>query len=175
MSLPESVTNLLKSTRFVHLATSLNDVPHVSLMNYTYYKGPDHHCIIISTPTATTKYENMVSNPRVSVLVHDWISVKTEDKEVETPATGRRNSLYEMLANINKNELGRFSVMLVGEAEIVHQDSEKFPFYRSLHLNNSKIEQSQAKNYIEPDGNAIVVINIKSCKVTDTDNNIAEY
>lgn len=171
MTIPENVINLLKSTRFVHLATSHNDVPHVSLMNYTYYKNGDTHEVIISTPKTTTKYENMVHNPKVAILVHDWMSVKSKDDQL----SGRRNSLYEMLANINKNELGRVSVMMVGSAEIVDTNLQAYLFYKLLHRNNSQIDESQVKNYIEDDQTAIVVIKVLSCKVTDTDNNVSEY
>ncbi|ABN67102.1 predicted protein [Scheffersomyces stipitis CBS 6054] len=175
--LPESVTTLLKSTRFIHLATSYEDIPHVSLMNYTYYHKNESDYIIISTPKGTTKYDNMVHNPNVSILIHDWISAKTNSEANDSPASNRRNSLYELLANFNKNEIGRVSVTISGRAEILTHDTEKddYLFYKSLHLNNSKIDQVQAKNYIEDDDNALILVQIHGCKVTDTDNNVVEY
>lgn len=172
--LPDSVIHLLKSSSSLHLATCLNNVPHVSLMNYTYIHHGDNDYIIISTPINTTKYENMLSNPNVSLLAHDWISLKSEDKK-QDQAPSRRNSLYELLANINKNELNRVSVMLNGKAEIVGREDQKFDFFNGLHLNNPKIEESQVKNYIECEHNALVVIKIDTCKVTDTDNNVSQY
>ena len=110
----------------------------------------------------------MLSNPNVSLLAHDWISLKSEDKK-QDQAPSRRNSLYELLANINKNELNRVSVMLNGKAEIVGREDQKFDFFNGLHLNNPKIEESQVKNYIECEHNALVVIKIDTCKVTDTE------
>ncbi|ODV79137.1 uncharacterized protein CANTADRAFT_51664 [Suhomyces tanzawaensis NRRL Y-17324] len=177
--LPGSVTNLLKSTRFIHLATCKDNVPHVSLMNYTYYHGSEGDYIIISTPKKTTKYENIVANPIVSLLVHDWISAKDNNsgEDKSGAPNERRNSLFEMLANINKNELGRVSVMITGTSTILdkEKDATSFEFYKSLHLNNSKIDQVQSKNYIECDGNALIAIKFDSVKVTDTDNNIELY
>lgn len=173
-NLPSSVTNLLKSTRFVHLATCYDNIPHVSLMNYTYYSKNNEHFIIISTPTKTKKYENILNNPNVSLLVHDWISAKTTETE---DTSRRRNSLFELLTNINKSEISSVSVMLNGKAEILDKgaDIERFNFFKSLHCNNSLIDLVQAKNYIEDDDNVLIVVNIESCKVTDTENNIIEY
>ncbi|EMG47988.1 hypothetical protein SBY92_002984 [Candida maltosa Xu316] len=175
--LPESVLNLLNSSRFIHLATCLDNKPHVSLMNYTFFHKGNKDVIIISTPKTTKKYSNMVSNPNVSILIHDWISVKGSDKSTSSDSSTqpRRNSLYELLANFNRNELSRVSVMLDGNARILAQDDPEYNFYKSLHLNNSKIEDNQVKNYIEKDDNALVLIDINCCKVTDTDNNVEEY
>lgn len=171
-NLPESVVKLLKSKRFVHLATCLNNVPHVSLMNYTYFNKDGKHQIVISTPTCTTKYKNIVSNPHVSLLVHDWVA--------SNPTTGedsgkRRNSLFELLTNINKSEISSVSVMLDGDAEVVDKNDDKYEFLKSLHLNNSFIDDVQAQNYITKDDNALVLITINSCKVTDANDNVQLY
>lgn len=170
--LPDSVTNLLKSTRYVHLGTCRDNVPHVSLMNYTYLHR-DGDFVIFSTPENSTKYQNIVENPHVSLLVHDWISAKSLQAPTE-PREGRRNSLYELLANINKNEISSVSVMLDGKAQILATDDPNYGFYRSLHSNNNQIDQDQAKTYIDCD-NALVVVEIEKCKVTDTNNNVQEY
>lgn len=179
MVLPDSVTTLLKSTRFVHLATSVNDIPHVTLMNYTYYHDNDGptDVIIMSTPRNTTKFTNLQTNPNVSLLVHDWISAKeSAPSSSSNDQPPRRNSLYEMLANINKNEISRVSVMILGKAQVMSPDDPKFSLYKSLHLNNNKIDLLQAKNYIEDDvENALVVIAIDQVKVTDTEGNIEVY
>lgn len=176
---PDSVVKLLKSTRFVHLATSLNDFPHVSLMNYTYYSNNSDYYIIITTPKGTTKYENIVSNPNVSLLVHDWISAKTTESEPELNGNSgrRRNSLYELLTNLNKTEISSVSVMINGKAKVVDpkEDTESFNFYKSLHKNNELIDEQQSKNYIESDDCALVLIKIENIKVTDTNDNVQSY
>lgn len=170
--LPDSVVKLLNSKRFVHLATCFDNVPHVSLMNYTYYNknGTDH--IIISTPTCTTKYKNIVSNPNVSLLVHDWVASNPTSGE---DSGKRRNSLFELLTNINRSEISSVSVMLNGTAEVVDKTSEDYEFLKSLHLNNSFIDKVQAENYITKDDNVLVLIIIKSCKVTDANDNVQLY
>lgn len=175
--LPDPVVKLLKTTRFLDLATCHNDIPHVSLMNYTYYHG-DADYIIFTTSRKTTKFANIQANPNVSILVHDWVSTKPVDinsaGEVVPP---RRNSLYELLANLNKSELSRVSVMISGTCDIIDKenDPERFEFYKSLHANNAKIDETQVRNYIECADNALVILNILGCKVTDTDDNVEEY
>ena len=176
--LPDSVLNLLKSSRFIHLATCLNNKPHVSLMNNTFFRKGQEDIIIITTPKRTTKYQNMESNPNVSILIHDWISVKgTKAPNDQENVPERRNSLFELLANFNKSEISRVSVMLDGKASIIDREAnaDDFNFYKSLHLNNPMIDQNQAKNYIECADNALILIKIEGCKVTDTDNNVEEY
>lgn len=74
--LPSEVVACLENARFLHLATSADNVPHVSLMNYTYL--PDSPftprgvpVIVMTTNPASRKAENLVGNPNVSLLVHD--------------------------------------------------------------------------------------------------------
>lgn len=167
--LPESAIKLLKSTRFLHLATTHNDFPHVSLMNYTFYQANGEDYVIITTPRDTTKYNNIKHNHRVSMLVHDWVSAKTEEDQP------RRNSLFELITNLNKAELNSVSVMLTGEAQIIGEADEKYTFLKSLHLNNDTIDPDQIEYYVRDDGNELVLISLKSCKITDTHNKIEEY
>ncbi|ODV65289.1 hypothetical protein HYPBUDRAFT_163527 [Hyphopichia burtonii NRRL Y-1933] len=178
LSLPDSVVKLLKSTRFVHLATCKDNFPHVSLMNYTYYSKENEYYIITTSPKKTTKYENIISNPNVSLLVHDWISARNPDESTsDSVANKRRNSLYELLTNLNKSEISSVSVMINGKAEILspHTDLEKFNFFKSLHLNNDSIDAIQSKNYIESEDIALILIKVSSVKVTDTNDNVESY
>lgn len=149
-------------------------------MNYTYYSNNSDYYIIITTPKGTTKYENIVSNPNVSLLVHDWISAKTatETEQESNGSSGRRrNSLFELLTNLNRTEISSVSVMINGKAQVLDpkQDLETFDFYKSLHSNNDLIDKQQAKNYIESDDCALVLIRIENVKVTDTNDNVQSY
>lgn len=67
--------------------------------------------------------------------------------------------------------------MINGTCDIVDKakDPKMYEFYKSLHANNAKIDESQVKNYIECDDNALIVVNVSGCKVTDTDDNVEEY
>jgi len=53
--------------RFAVLATSDKRTPYTSLIAYAL--TPDRHTLIFATPKATRKYENINSQPAVSILV----------------------------------------------------------------------------------------------------------
>ncbi|CAK7216914.1 hypothetical protein SBRCBS47491_002985 [Sporothrix bragantina] len=80
--LPTEVVQCLENARFLHLATCVDNQPHVSLMNYTYLPSaataPDHPIaapvIVMTSNPASKKTHNIVANPNVSLLVHDWVS-----------------------------------------------------------------------------------------------------
>ncbi|GBL47763.1 hypothetical protein ACI3LY_003365 [Candidozyma auris] len=170
LRLPEHVTKLLKSKRYVHLATAKDNVPHASLMNYTYYSKNETPYIILSTPRDTTKYRNIESNPHVSLLIHDWVA-----GDDELAPSGRRNSLYELLANMNKAEIRSVSVMLNGRARIIDPASEDYKFYKSLHLNNTLVDEAQAETFIQNENNSVVLITVDSCQITNTNNEVQTY
>lgn len=171
--LPEAATKLLKSTKFLHLATTHNDFPHISLMNYTFYQEGDVDYVIITTPRDSIKYENMINNPKVSMLVHDWVSSRNDDDKEPK----RRNSLFELITNLNKTELNSVSVMINGDATVIssQEDESRYKFLKSLHLNNDSIDPEQIDHYVKDDTNELILISLNSCKITDTNNRIQEY
>lgn len=171
--LPETAVKLLKRTRFLHLATSYQDCPHVTLMNYTYYQEGDKEFIIITTQKDSTKYENISHNNKVSMLVHDWTSSKSEEDTSAEPK--RRNSLFELITNLNKTEMSSISIMINGSAQIIDKQDAKYNFYKSLHLNNDTIEQHQIDSYVKDDSNELILIQVTGCKISDTDNNVEQY
>jgi len=72
--LPHEVVQCLENARFLHLATCLDNIPHVSLMNYTYLPSSPYSqfpTIVMTTNPASKKMNNLVANPNVSLLVHD--------------------------------------------------------------------------------------------------------
>lgn len=69
--LPESVCNLLQQTTLCYLATSESGVPHLSLMNFTFEKVA-RDAIIMTTRRNTKKYESILANPKVSILITDF-------------------------------------------------------------------------------------------------------
>lgn len=73
--LPPEVVQCLENARFLHLATCVDNMPHVSLMNYTYLPSSPYSdgspVIVMTTNPASKKMNNLVANPNVSLLVHD--------------------------------------------------------------------------------------------------------
>ncbi|CCF33813.1 pyridoxamine phosphate oxidase, partial [Colletotrichum higginsianum] len=73
-TLPQEVVQCLENARFLHLATCTDNIPNVSLMNYTYLPSSDFSStpvIVMTTNPASRKTQNLLSNPNVSLLVHD--------------------------------------------------------------------------------------------------------
>ncbi|KAF2034418.1 hypothetical protein EK21DRAFT_56399 [Setomelanomma holmii] len=145
-SLPEEVITCLQNARFLHLATCSNNVPHVSLMNYTYLPSSPYTktpIIIMTTPPASRKTRNLESNPLVSLLVHDWISHRppTLNQPGRSPSptrpAPRSGSLAELLLGMNTASLSRISTTINGTAELLESDSDEESWYKAQHLANN--------------------------------------
>ncbi|KAH9868248.1 hypothetical protein J1614_007320 [Plenodomus biglobosus] len=144
--LPDEVITCLQNARFLHLATCSDNVPHVSLMNYTYLPSTPYcqtPIIIMTTPASSRKTQNLESNALVSLLVHDWISHRppTLDQSGRSPSPARPNprsgSLAELLLGMNTASLSRISTTINGIAEFVPSGSEEEIWYKSQHLANN--------------------------------------
>ncbi len=67
MNIPPEVSKLLKEEKFCSLATSYQDQPHVSLMNFTYLAQED--VVILSSRPDTTKVRHIKNNPAAALLL----------------------------------------------------------------------------------------------------------
>jgi len=67
MDIPAEIKDLLKNNRLCTMATSWNDKPYLSLMNYTYL--PAENKIILSSRKNSKKYDNIQKNKNISLLV----------------------------------------------------------------------------------------------------------
>ncbi len=67
MNIPPEVSKLLKEEKFCSLATSYQDQPHVSLMNFTYL--PKEGVVILSSRPNTTKVHHIKNNPEAALLL----------------------------------------------------------------------------------------------------------
>ncbi|KAF1841440.1 uncharacterized protein K460DRAFT_369469 [Cucurbitaria berberidis CBS 394.84] len=149
--LPDEVITCLQNARFLHLATCSNNIPHVSLMNYTYLPSTPYcptPIIIMTTPSSSRKTHNLESNSLVSLLVHDWISHRppTLSQSGRSPSPSRpaprSGSLAELLLGINTASLSRFSTTINGLAELVPSGSEEENWYKAQHLANNTFDST---------------------------------
>ncbi|KAF2105210.1 hypothetical protein BDV96DRAFT_592893 [Lophiotrema nucula] len=151
-ALPEEVITCLQNARFLHLATCAHNTPHISLMNYTYLPSSPYAAaptIVMTTPPASRKTRNLVANPRVSLLVHDWVSHRPPTlaqprarSPSPSPPAARRpgpraGSLAELLLGMNTASLSRISTTINGDAQIVAHGSEQESWYKAQHLANN--------------------------------------
>ncbi|TID30718.1 hypothetical protein CANINC_000634 [Pichia inconspicua] len=158
--LPDNVHSLLSKSKFLHLATCADNTPHVSLMNYTLINsGPYENQILFCTPKNTKKYQNLVANPKVSILIHDWTS-SVEDQ-----------SLRSMIENLNKNEIGDLSITMDGHVtKTIGEEDKDFEEFKALHL----AVNPRAGAFVNGD-TAFVLVKIDVSKVSDSRNNVEEY
>ncbi|KAI7682293.1 hypothetical protein D0864_06192 [Hortaea werneckii] len=157
-TLPDEVITCLQNSRFLHLATALNNRPHVSLMNYTYL--PTHPftshptqlplagpLIIMTSNPASKKTLNLLQNHNVSLLVHDWVSSRpphlTGERE-RSPTGGagggRASSLANMLMQMNSAAVSSISATMNGEAVVLEAGTEEEKWCREQHLLNNTFE-----------------------------------
>ncbi|KAF2176988.1 pyridoxamine phosphate oxidase-like protein [Zopfia rhizophila CBS 207.26] len=155
-TLPEEVITCLQNARFLHLATSSNNTPHISLMNYTYLASTPYSSsptIIMTTPPSSRKTHNLHDNPLVSLLVHDWVSHRppTLQQPGRSPSPTRpgprSGSLAELLLGMNTASLSRISTTINGTAEIVPSGSEQESWYKAQHLANNTFGPSDEDNF----------------------------
>jgi len=102
--LPSEVVQCLENARFLHLATCVDNIPHVSLMNYTYLASSPYSSgapvVVMTTNPASKKMNNLVANPNVSLLVHDCMFLQPAVSPASSSSMSRiitRNTLRRVV------------------------------------------------------------------------------
>ena len=133
-------------------------------MNYTYLPSSPYSStptIVMTTPPASRKTLNLVDNPRVSLLVHDWVSHRppTLSQPGRSPSPARpgprSGSLAELLLGMNTASLSRISTTINGDAEIVTLGSEQENWYKAQHLANNTFGPSEDSYSSSPVGGGL--------------------
>lgn len=115
-------------------------------MNYTYLPSTPFAStpvIIMTTNPSSKKTLNLIKNPHVSLLVHDWVSHRPPTRapdptrEGSPPPQATRSSLASLLLNINTSALSSISATINGEARIIEQGSEEEKWCKEKHLENN--------------------------------------
>ncbi|KAJ5624542.1 FMN-binding split barrel-related protein [Penicillium lagena] len=161
-SLPSEVISCLKNSRFLHLATCDNLTPHISLMSYTYLPSTPfdpHPTIIMTTNPASRKTNHLLSNPRVSLLVHDWVSHRpptrapnpnadaSGGRDGSPPPAATRSSLASLLLNLNTSALSSISTTITGEARFLASGSAEEAWCKERHLENNTFEEEEINTF----------------------------
>lgn len=145
------------SSSQLHLATCTDLHPHVSLMNYTYLPSTPYSStptIIMTTNPSSRKTHNLVSNPNVSLLVHDWVSHRPatrrdssapSDRTGSPPPEARGSSLAALLLNLNTSALSSISATINGEARVVEAGTEEERYLRARHLENNTFGEEEGQ------------------------------
>ncbi|KAJ5153271.1 uncharacterized protein N7482_009749 [Penicillium canariense] len=168
-SLPTEVVSCLKNSRFVCTCPpqdprnrlnrciwqhAIISPPHISLMSYTYLPSTPYDpypTIIMTTNPASRKTNHLMSNPRVSLLVHDWVSHRPPtrapnvhgDREGSPPPAATRSSLASLLLNLNTSALSSISTTITGEARFLESGSDEESWCKERHLENNTFEEEE--------------------------------
>ncbi|KAK2600599.1 hypothetical protein N8I77_010121 [Diaporthe amygdali] len=156
-SLPPEVIQCLENARFLHLATCTDNIPNVSLMNYTYLPSspysPSEPIIIMTTNPASKKMHNLLTNPHVSLLVHDWVSHRPPTSTARRLSGGAasvsptRSSLASLLLNLNTSAMSSISATIHGSARVVPAGTDEERFYRQAHLDNNTFDSADGVGF----------------------------
>lgn len=126
-------------------------------MNYTYLPShpyPAHSTrlpagplVIMTSNPSSKKTVNLVANPAVSLLVHDWVTSRPAnmgssagDRERSPVGAGRSSGLAAMLMQMNSAAVSSISATINGEAIVLETGSEEEKWCKQQHLANNTFE-----------------------------------
>ncbi|KAJ5668248.1 uncharacterized protein N7477_006818 [Penicillium maclennaniae] len=123
-------------------------------MSYTYLPSTPfdpYPTIIMTTNPSSRKTNHLLSNPRVSLLVHDWVSHRPPtrtanshgEREGSPPPAATRSSLASLLLNLNTSALSSISTTITGQARFLEPDSEEEKWCKERHLENNTFEEEE--------------------------------
>lgn len=183
-------------------------------MNYTYLPSnpfssnadsslPSGPFIIMTSNPASKKTLNLLTNPNVSLLVHDWVSHRPpnlgSDRD-RSPVGVRsgRSSLANMLMQMNSAAVSSISATINGEANVLESGTEEERWCKQQHLENNtfegQTEQSMQNalfgagpgqtgnegdggrgHYIEGEEVRVVVVRIRDGRIADWKGGVKDW
>lgn len=173
-ALPPIASELLRNNNLLHLGTSKDDLPSVSLMSFSYIPPTDSAppTIILSSEPNTQKIINIKANPNVSLLIHDWTSHQNSrnetianDSALNVPKSSK--NISQFLEKLNQAQLSQTSVTLYGHARI--PAGEEADYFRERHLQSNPERACFIKNA------DIVLVVPHQVKVADSENHVQSY
>lgn len=123
-------------------------------MSYTYLPSTPFDpqpTIIMTTNPDSRKTNHLLSNPRVSLLVHDWVSHRPPtrapnpggQRDGSPPPAATRSSLASFLLDLNTSALSSISTTITGTARFLEPGSEEEAWCKARHLENNTFEEEQ--------------------------------
>lgn len=146
--LPQPVVEMLRASRLCHLATSSVGEPHLSLMNFSYFV--EDEVVIFCTRRDTKKYHQILEQPNVAILIHDFPNLK-QNQDDDSKKTG--------------------SITLNGLVEVCEQGSVEEAKYRKIHLAwNSCYAQ-----FIVGDQIAVFIVHVQRARMADINDKVTYW
>ena len=103
----------------------------------------------MTTNSSSKKTLNLLSNPRVSILVHDWVShrppTRTRDpaRDGSPPPAATQSSLATLLLNLNTSAMSSISTTIIGEARFLEAGSEEERWCKEQHLDHNTFASAE--------------------------------
>lgn len=169
-------------------------------MNYTYLPSTPYTAspvIIMTTNPESKKTDNLLVNPRVSLLVHDWVSHRppTHNPDPERggspPPEAARSSLASLLLSMNTSAMSRISATINGEARILDNGSDEEKWCKDMHLQNNTFRDHPEDlfgtsptatsgdggrgHFIEGQAVRVVVVKIQDGRIADYKGGIQDW
>ncbi|KAF7591865.1 hypothetical protein BBP40_001062 [Aspergillus hancockii] len=106
----------------------------------------------MTTNPSSRKTNHLLTNPRVSLLVHDWVSHRPPtrapnpggQRDGSPPPAATRSSLASLLLNLNTSALSSISTTITGSARVLEPGSEEEAWYKERHLENNTFEEEMS-------------------------------
>ncbi|KAH7037167.1 uncharacterized protein B0I36DRAFT_261683 [Microdochium trichocladiopsis] len=187
-TLPPEVVQCLENARFLHLATCVNNQPHVSLMNYTYIPSSQYSSrpvIVMTSNPSSKKTNNMIENPNVSLLVHDC-----RRPSGGSPGPEFRSSLASLLINLNTSAVSSISATMNGTAQLLDHGSDEEKYYREEHLENNTFDSEGTagfnslasggddggrEHFVAGEEVRVIVVHIKDIRTSDWKGGVRDW
>jgi hypothetical protein len=167
-------------------------------MNYTYLPATPfepHPTIIMTTNPTSKKTSNLLANPRVSLLVHDWVSHRPRTLQPDptrhgsSPPRATPSSLATLLLNINTSALSSISATINGEARLVAAGSEEERWCKERHLENHNFGDDGGSRpgaaagagdggtscFIEGEEVRVVVVRVRDGRIADWKGGVRDW
>ncbi|KAA8645692.1 hypothetical protein EYZ11_005262 [Aspergillus tanneri] len=105
----------------------------------------------MTTNPSSRKTNHLLTNPQVSLLVHDWVShrpptraTNAGEREGSPPPAATRSSLASLLLNLNTSALSSISTTITGTARFLEPGSEEETWCKERHLENNTFEEEMS-------------------------------
>lgn len=168
-------------------------------MSYTYLPSTPfdpYPTIIMTTNPSSRKTNHLLTNPRVSLLVHDWVSHRPPtrassagEREGSPPPAATRSSLASLLLNLNTSALSSISTTITGAARFLEPGSDEEAWCKERHLENNTFEEemglfgqqqqqspSQRRSSVSIDSDVrVVTVRVREGRIADWKGGVRDW
>lgn len=151
---PQAIREMLSKCRLAYLSTVDGDSAHLSLMRFTYLKDEeDGEVVILSTQRKTKKYDMLLKQNGVALLVHDFPQFSPQSSGSDNESGGVH------------------SITLNGQCGILEDGSDKAEKYRQAHLKHNP----EYPQFIVGEDIAVLCIIVTSARICNINDRVTKW